>query len=77
MRSRLRSVCAVRAFTPIACWQVRAAVAQTGSEAAAEALARRHGYAQAAIDEARRRCWRALFFARRLRLSSPSRRVTA
>lgn len=45
-----------RADEPIPCWKVKAVRAWAGSDSAAEALARKHGYKQFQIDEAKRRC---------------------
>lgn len=46
------------ASEPIPCWKAKAVRAWAGSDSAAEALARKHGYTRWQIADAKRRCAR-------------------
>lgn len=52
----LMAVCSKARASEIPCWKVQAVRSWTGSDSAAEALARKHGYSKAQIEEAKRRC---------------------
>jgi hypothetical protein len=47
---------AAMAEEQIPCWKARAALAWAGTESGAEKIARKHGYTQRQIEEAKRRC---------------------